>query len=424
MRVTGHHRLTLHPRGVTSLDLLIALPTAEERNEEKEKRRRLDEEQRAERTNGGGSHLRFQLGGTDYVPTFPESRPPPPSRPSEQSPQDGPSDHAVGLPAPSATIPAAAPIKHVVPPKPKNPLFVSSARGPSGTAPIRGGFLKPGGSAKPGAVGSSSNGLDVVANRAAIRKANLSAAELLRAELAASKTSQSAAAPGSAMVTSDTVDGDASNPAVDEQEASNSSEAAKVDGDTAAPEEETGDGSANAATEVEQHTASSASMATDSIAAASTGDAVVEVVPAPIVVEADGIKDAVVTVPVADEEDVEEDVPISAVNGDGIASSALADAGVDDSMATDPPTSVSESPSAKSRKRSADEAGIPATRTQAELEEVKEELDDNDSSSSDDEEDEDEDEEDTEAVGTPKPHVPKPLKMLGNNVVEQEDTVK
>lgn len=225
-------------------------------------------------------------------------------------------------------------------------------------------------------------------NRAAIRKANLSAAEMLKAELAGKAKQESPS---------------------DEQ----TSTAASAE--TAAGEQ-MDDPPPAAVSEVDTK---DNILSEDTVAAPAgtdlEGDAMVDAEPPQVAVEQDGIVDAVISTPPVVAESVEEDVPASAVNGEGIANATdgVADASAD----------LPSSPS-KGRKRTADEAGIPASRTQAAVAEAKEEEGSSSSSDDIDEEDEDDAAGDTTTASVSTAHVPKPLKMLGNNMVEQEDTVQ
>lgn len=313
----------------------------------------------------------------------------------------------------STSAPAVSPTQSTSapggPPKPKNPMFLSSRA--SGTAPIRNNFGLGAGRAAPANANRAASGdgdasslmgssQDVVTNLAAIRKANLSAAEMLKAELAGKPKQASPieeAAPDTA----------AAEPAADQ----------KMDGaDTS---------SASAATAETKTTISEDAAAT---VPTLQGDAIVQVEEPVLAVEPGGTVDAVMNTPPVVAENVEEDVPASAVNGEGAAMAAVDAVGetgegvkAEEVIVDGEPAS---SPS-KAKKRSADEAGIPATRTQAAIEEAKEE---EGSSSSSDEDDEDAIEDDAtgdvSTMSASMPHVPKPLKMLGGNMVEQEDTVQ
>ena len=81
--------------------------------------------------------------------------------------------------------------------------------------------------------------------------------------------------------------------------------------------------------------------------------------------------------------------------------------------------------SAHGIKRTADEAEIPKSRQEADNngEVVQETYEVEDEGDPDDDED-DEEEEDKVLSAVGLPMKPAPLKLLGNNVVEQEDTVK
>jgi len=376
---------------------------AEERQNsiDQEKRRRIEgQSQRYGNNNSDSPNGRAKIGndqhdvgGIPYVAVGVEKRPVDPSTSNL-----------------TATAPPYVPqAKPVVPPKPKNPMFVSSARGPSGAAPIRGGFINPNAAngartngnttstptiSKPG-----SPGKDVV-NRAAIRKANLSAAEMLRAELAGGKNSATSSTATSAS---------SSEPSASVEDVKPVSVPDEVEASVAAP-------GASSTTGVEDSKAGISEEETEATAKSEqnmdtllsiqpqAGDAIVEAKPVTAAIEPDGTMDVVVTTPPAAASDVEEDVPPSAVNGEGPAVSALKDTEASD----DTP---------RGKKRSADEAEMPSSRSQAEGQDTQEADGDvpTASSSSD---------EDSETEAAPKAHVPKPLKMLGGNMVEQEDTVK
>lgn len=247
-----------------------------------------------------------------------------------------------------------------------NPLFVKSGRR-DGNAPVRGRL-----GAK-GAASATDPALNLVQNRAAMRKANLSAAEMLKAELMGGTVGSAAA------------ETDESATMVSAQDI------AKENGDV-----KVNDGTVS-------------------------------------VHEPDGTQDVLRTDTAAVvEEDVEQDVPDSAVNGEGAA--LAADQEMENKSADDPNASTET----RGKKRSADEAEIPATRTQALMEEVKEESgiatpEDGSSSSSDDDDDDVDATFVSEAPSSGSPvkplagvsaTAPAPLKMLGGNMVEQEDTVK
>lgn len=326
------------------------------------------------------------------------------------------------LPAP-ATSPAKS-VPAPGPPKPKNPMFVSSRA--SGSAPIRNNFGLGGGRAVSSVASKSSaaegndvsslvgDSKDVVINRAAIRKANLSAAEMLKAELAG-KAKSAAAETAPAAVTDDaatTSDATAANASTDDL--------------PAGPEEEAGAGASEIVpisngSGSTQETAEGTVEDTEGAAAVATaiadgnmavdGNTVSESAPLNTVTEPDGTQDVVLSTPAVVDGNIEEDVPDSAINGDGPALVASQD-GAD------------VSPSKSNKKRTADEADIPGTRSQAEREEAKEENGEEDSSSSSEDEEDDTDAGDTTTVSIAHVHKPPPLKMLGNNMVEQEDTVK
>ena len=341
----------------------------EEREEAqaKEKRRRIDLAD--SRRNGSSyeapppqSEQHSFRNGIDYVPVLKET---------QQSAQP------VSLASDSASRDAPAPTKPnvIATPKPKNPMFVTSR---PVNASIRGGFIHSANNAQQAAwnLNGADVNKDLVANRAAIRKANLSAADMLRAELAAGK---------GGIKKEET-------PAAAETAEQKSEENAPV---SKASEEET-----------EKKPAASASAEAPASVAGSAA--------AITTVEPDGTEDAVISAPPVVPESVEEDVPASAVDGSGAA-------GINNE---DHPMTDDASP--RGKKRSADEAEIPGSRTQAELQDKKEgaggQGDASASSSSSD--DEDDADAGNVSVLQPKAHVPKPLKMLGGNMVEQEDTVK
>ena len=313
---------------------------------------------------------------------------------SSAAPASGESASTPSLPVKPATA-------GIGPPKPKNPMFVSSR---PNSAAIRSGFIH---SAPNGPAGGGKDDVskELVANRAAIRKANLSAAEMLRAELAGGKP-VSAKSP-------------------DPAPAPAAANAVPVISATATSEEET---------EAKPSLAS-----VDPVVAAPSEEEAEEAKPVPMVKEPDGTQDALISTPPVVPESVEEDVPVSAVDGTGPASSVDVDVDVKMEAAangTPPVPVVDESP--RGKKRSADEAEIPASRSQAEKAEaedegisiVEDEADGDkpsaavsgESSSSDDDDDDDEDDAANTSVMI-KPHVPKPMKVTGN-MVEQEDTVK
>lgn len=386
---------------------------AEQRQDaiDKEKRKRIE----AQQNRGQTENTHSMRNGVNYVPVLTETAQAATPESADKSAAATPA-HST-QPATAAMSPLALPVKPAsvvppavsppltssAPPKPKNPMFLSSSR-PRGNAPIRGGFVNPNG---PGALSAASaatssgsdvsamlgSGKDVVANRAAIRKANLSAAEMLRAELLAGKVSPTTAA-----------------------ETVGQKQETREDDPTAlsatASEQETEKGASTVAVGAESETT-----------ATSASSAVVEAVETEVAEEADGTKDAIITSPPAAASDVEEDIPASAVNGQGTALAADTDTEMADTKEAD---------SGRGKKRSADEADIPGTRDEAEEEEksfakseadatlLKEELLDEDEES----ETSESESSDSDTTGPLKPHKPKPLKMLGNNMVEQEDTVQ
>lgn len=261
------------------------------------------------------------------------------------------------------------------PPKPKNPMFISSR---PVNAPIRGGFVGKAQGATGGTNGSV--GTDTLANRAAIRKANMSAADLLRAELAGAKK-------------------------------------------PAATDNGTNGGAATSLTHTPQ-TQEAVVSSSDAVANDMAGNG--------IMTEPDGVQDAVITQPLADEEDVEEDVPASAVDGTGVAAQSVLlledSSGNSDSAAGSamPLDDTSDSP--RGKKRSADDAGLPATKALALLDEEKDQNGESTPVEDDDDDEDDDSSDDANITGVTaspsKRAAPKPLKMLGGNMVEQEDTVK
>lgn len=380
----------------------------ETRQEEadKEKRRRIEFSKR-----GLGSNERPQpppgaevpKSDIDYVPVLKETKESvnrnaaPLSATNDVKPAFVPASTDTSAVSPTQSAPASG-----GPPKPKNPMFLSSRA--SGTAPIRNNFGLGGGRPASGSTAKNAasadgdasslmgSSKDVVMNRAAIRQANLSAAEMLKAELAG-KVKQEGSTEEEAP----------------EAAAAETAGEQDMDGVQAtsilAPEVEAG---SNGAVDV---------IAPTPAEDVPEGDAMVAVKAPQVTVEQDGTADAVISTPPVVAEAIEEDVPASALNGEGVAAAAV-------------PTSEGEADlsttSSRGKKRTADEAGIPASRTQAAIAEAKEE----EGSSSSSDAAEDDDEEDTAAdattvsVSTPHQHQVKPLKMLGNNMVEQEDTVQ
>lgn len=404
---------------------------AETRQEQvdKEKRRRIEFSKRglgSEEKPGPPPGAEVAQSDIDYVPVLKETKQyrdevaatAAASASEAVKPAFVPASNPASAVSPTQSAPAAG-----GPPKPKNPMFLSSRA--SGTAPIRNNFGLGSGRTSAGNANKSSNGSDpsslmgssqdVVANRAAIRKANLSAAEMLKAELAG-KTKQDS--PTEEAV----ANGAAAETASDE----------KMDGTGTASTSEVDAAVKTSASEdvstPAQPTVAGEASTTDSHAA---GDDMVPVEQPSVAVEQDGTVDAVMNTPPAVAENVEEDVPASAVNGEGPAMAA--EEAVEEAQDTvkaedaDAEADPSSSPS-KGKKRTADEAGIPATRTQAAIQEAKEEEGSSSSSSDDDDDDEDDLADNTAAdistISASMPHVPKPLKMLGGNMVEQEDTVQ
>ena len=362
--------------------------TAEERQDanDKEKRRRIDMQSHYQSQSVAPDNTPSMRNGIDYVPVLSETH----------------QDAFVPAPTPvSQPIPSPSRASAFVPAKPRNPMFVSSARGPSGTAPIRGGFINP--SANAAAAPSRNGGGDDPINRVAVRKANLSAAEALRAELLAGKKGLIAKPPP---------------PAIATPEISQSVTASAVDHvnghvePTASSEEET---------EV-TNTMPADSVSINGDHLGSTSEIAdfdpKDLIPMATVAEQDSIMAAVVTTPPAAESDVEEDVLLSAVDGTGVAASSIAEQEVEESKTLN--LLKGNSNHQRGKKRSANEADIPATRSQAELEALREENGDHE----DEKKSVSSVEEEADSAGASKPFVPKPLKLLGGNMVEQEDTVK
>lgn len=338
-------------------------------NEEREEAQAQEKRRRIEiadaRRNGGNatqsqSEQQSFRNGIDYVPVIKETQP--------------------AQPAASAATESAVSAKAsvIATPKPKNPMFVTSR---PVNASIRGGFIHSASNQAAASTNGSDMNKDLVANRAAIRKANLSAADMLRAELAAGKGDKKEVEPAAA---------ETAEPATDAVVAA------------LPPSEEETERKSDTAVKSEADSAIEAG-ATQSLA-----------------VEPDGTEDVLISTPPVVPESVEEDVPKAAVDGTGVA----AIVSEDQPMAGD-----EQSP--RGKKRSADEAGIPASRSQAEIEDSKEadsaangDEPSPSSSSSDNEDDDDDADAGNVSVLPAQAHVPKPLKHLGGNMVEQEDTVQ
>lgn len=400
---------------------------------DRDKRRRIDEQEKREKIHaaslGQNEDTTTMRNGLDYVPVLQPTaqyQSAQQQQQQQQSPQNG-SASGIKTESPSTTsaIPGFAPAaagsilstfanslpNKVAPPvttvrgKAGSSMFIKSAPR-AGTAPARHGL--PGGTAANSGAPTSS----VIANRAAIRKANLSAAEMLKAELAGGLAGPPV--------------GSGAEP-----------EAAHADEEEAKLE-----GGVKAETEMDEAEAVDSSIP---VKVEGEGDAIVSIESTATITEPDGTMDAILSKPSnADSAFVEEDVPASALNGEGAA--VQADIEVedskkmtldgDDSATADTKTdgNAASSP-VRGKKRSADEAEIPANRSQAEAEDAKEAAgadDDNDDDEDADADDDDDDEDDAPgdvsiAVTAPAPivtHKPAPLKVVGGNMVEQEDTVK
>lgn len=400
----------------------------EQRQEEndKEKRRRIEFSKRglgSEEKPGPPPGAEIQSSGIDYVPVLKETK-------QYQNGNATPADASEAVkPAfvPASAIPSTvSPTQSLPapggPPKPKNPMFLSSRA--SGTAPIRNNFGLGGGRVAPSKSASADGSApslmgtskDVVMNRAAIRQANLSAAEMLKAELAGKAKPESSVEdtkPAAAETAGqEEVDGVASAPGVASDTQVPIEESKTAAAETAGEQEM--DGASPAPAAVPDAETGSTALPDAAAAAPAEGDAMIEIEQPTVAVEQDGIVDAIVNTPAVVAENVEEDVPASAVNGEGVAMAAV--------EATEAVSEPASSPS-KGKKRTADEAGIPASRTQAEIAEIKEEEGSSSSSDEDDAEEDDDGAADVTTLSVSMP-VPKPLKMLGGNMVEQEDTVQ